>query len=86
MCSNLKDSCSLLNSTTCSAIYSLRGDDYLAEQVVDFISDYESFKLEHKVHDRRAYLYGVQIVLDLFHELNGFNFGLENIIAEKINI
>ncbi len=67
-------------------IYSLRGDDYLAEQVVDFISDYESFKLEHKVDDRRAYLYGVKIVLDLFHDLEGFNFGLENILAEKINI
>ena len=67
-------------------IYSLRGDDYLAEQVVDFISEHESFKLEHKVDNRRAYLYGVKIVLDLFHELEGFNFGLENIIAEKINI
>ena len=67
-------------------IYSLRGEDYLAEQVVDFISEHESFKLEHKVDDRRAYLYGFKIVLDLFHELEGFNFGLENIIAEKINI
>ena len=67
-------------------IHSLRGDDYLAEQVVDFISEHESFKLEHKVDNRRAYLYGVKIVLDLFHELEGFNFGLENIIAEKINI
>ncbi len=67
-------------------IHSLRGEEYIAEQVVEFRSEHESFKLEHKVDDRRAYLYGIKIVLDLFDELEGFNFGLENIIAKKINI
>ena len=67
-------------------IYSLRGDEYLAEQIVNFANDYESFHLEHKVNDRRAYLYGMKIVLDQYNELNGFNLGLENIIADKIKI
>ena len=67
-------------------IYSLRGDEYLAEQIVNFVDDYESFHLEHKVNDRRAYIYGMKIVLDQFNELEGFNLGLENIIADKIKI
>ena len=64
----------------------MRGDEYLAEQIVNFVDDYESFHLEHKVNDRRAYLYGMKIVLDQYNELNGFNLGLENIIADKIKI
>ena len=67
-------------------IYSLRDDIFLAEQEVDFENEYESFNLDHKVNDRRAYLYGVKVVLDLYDDLQGFNLGLENLIAKKINI
>ena len=31
-------------------------------------------------------LQGVKVVLDLYHDLEGFNLGLENLIAKKINI
>ena len=67
-------------------IYSLRDDIFLAEQEVDFKNEYESFNLDHKVNDRRAYLYGVKVVLDLYDDLQGFSLGLENLIAKKINI
>jgi len=67
-------------------IYSLRDDKFLAEQEIDFINEYESFNLDHKVNDRKAYLYGVKVVLDLYNDLEGFNLGLENLIAKKINI
>ena len=67
-------------------IYSLRDDVFLAEQEVDFENEFESFNLDHKVNDRKAYLYGVKVVLDLYNDLQGFSLGLENLIAKKINI
>ena len=75
-----------INNMNNKNIFSIRDDKYLAEQEVDFINEYESFTLDHKVNDRRAYLYGVKVVLDLYHNLEGFNLGLENLIAKKINI
>ena len=75
-----------MNNVNKKNIYSLRDDKFLAEQEVDFLNEYESFNLEHKVYDRKAYLYGVKVVLDLYHDLEGFNLGLENLIAKKINI
>ena len=67
-------------------IYSLRDDVFLAEQEVDFENEFESFNLNHKVNDRKAYLNGLKIVLDLYNDLQGFSLGLENLIAKKINI
>ena len=67
-------------------IYSLRDDVFLAEQEVDFENEFESINLDHKVNDRKAYLYGVKVVLDLYNDLQGFSLGLENLIAKKINI
>ena len=67
-------------------IYSLRDDVFLAEQEVDFENEFESLNLDHKVNDRKAYLYGVKVVLDLYNDLQGFSLGLENLIAKKINI
>ena len=67
-------------------IYSLRDDVFLAEQEVDFENEFESFNLDHKVNDRKAYLYGVKVVLDLYNDVQGFSLGLENLIAKKINI
>ena len=75
-----------INNVNNKNIFSLRDDKFLAEQEVDFVNEYESFNLDHKVYDRKAYLYGVKVVLDLYNDLEGFNFGLENLIAEKINI
>ena len=75
-----------INNVKNKNIYSLRDDKFLAEQEVDFLNEYESFNLDHKVYDRKAYLYGVKVVLDLYHDLEGFNLGLENLIAKKINI
>ena len=75
-----------INNMNNKNIYSLRDDKFLAEQEVDFLNEYESFNLDHKVNDRKAYLYGVKVVLDLYHDLEGFNLGLENLIAKKINI
>ena len=74
------------NNVNNKNIYSLRDDKYLAEQEINFINEYESFILDHNVNDRKAYLYGVKVVLDLYNDLEGFNLGLENLIAKKINI
>ena len=75
-----------INNVNNINIYSLRDDKFLAEQEVEFVNEYESFNLNHKVYDRKAYLYGVKVVLDLYNDLEGFNLGLENIIAKKIKI
>ena len=75
-----------INNVNNKNIYSLRGDKFVAEQEIDFVNEYESFILNHKVNDRRAYLYGVKVVLDLYNDMEGFNLGLENLIAKKINI
>ena len=75
-----------INNVNNKNIFSLRDDKFLAEQEVNFVNEYESFNLDHKVYDRKAYLYGVKVVLDLYNDLEGFNLGLENLIAKKINI
>ena len=75
-----------VNNLSNKNIYSLRDDKFLAEQEVDFVNAYESFNLDHKVNDRKAYLFGIKVVLDLYNEIEGFNLGLENLIAKKINI
>ena len=75
-----------INNVNNKNIYSLRGDKFVAEQEIDFVNEYESFILNHKVNDRRAYLYGVKVVLDLYNDMEGFNLGLENLLAKKINI
>jgi len=75
-----------INNVNNKNVFSLRDDKFLAEQEVDFVNEYESFNLDHKVYDRKAYLYGIEVVLDLYNDLDGFNLGLENLIAKKINI
>ena len=67
-------------------IYSERGEEFLAEQVVDFKSEYETFSLEHIVNDRSAYLYGISLVFDEIDNLSNFTIGLETILAQKISI
>ena len=58
----------------------------LAEQVVNFTSEYETFSLEHVVNDRSAYLYGISLVFDEIENLSKFTLGLETILAQKISI
>ena len=67
-------------------IYSERGEEFLAEQIVNFESEYESISLEHIVNDRSAYLYGVSLVFDEIDNLSNFTHGLETILAQKISI
>ena len=75
-----------INNVNNKNIYSLRDNKFLAEQEVEFVNEYESFNLSHKVYDRKSYLYGVKVVLDLYNDLEGFNLGLENLIVKKIKI
>ena len=67
-------------------IYSERGEEFLAEQIVNFESEYETFSIEHIVNDRSAYLYGVSLVFDEIENLSNFTLGLETILAKKISI
>ena len=67
-------------------IYSERGEEFLAEQIVNFETEYETISLEHIVNDRSAYLYGVSLVFDEIDNLNNFTHGLETILAQKISI
>ena len=67
-------------------IYSVRGEDFLAEQIVKFESKYETFSMEHIVNDRSAYLYGISLVFDEIKNLSKFTLGLETILAQKISI
>ena len=67
-------------------IYSERGEEFLAEQIVNFETEYETISLEHIVNDRSAYLYGISLVFDEIDNLNNFTHGLETILAQKISI
>ena len=84
--SDLEGKYSDVNKVNNKNIYSIRGDEYLAEQIVNFENEFESFHLEHKVNDRRAYLYGMKVVLDQYKVIEGFNLGLEKILTDQINI
>lgn len=74
------------NSINGINIYSERGEEFLAEQVVNLTSEYETFSLEHIVNDRAAYLYGISLVFDEIENLSKFTLGLETILAQKISI
>ena len=67
-------------------IKSLRGDEYLAEQLVYFQNKDEKFSMGHVVDDRTAYLNGIGYLLNVHHELKGFHYGLESIMSERFNI
>ena len=67
-------------------IKSLRGDEYLAEQLVYFQNKDEKFSMGHVVDDRTAYLNGIGYLLNVHNELKGFHYGLESIMAERFNI
>jgi len=66
-------------------IYSLRSDDYLAEQEVVFSNTFEEFILDHKVNDRKAYLTGIEIVLREMENVNSYVYGLETLMKEAMD-
>ena len=67
-------------------IMSLRDDKYMAEQEVLFSNEFEHLNSEHIVNDRRAYLFGVKLVLDNVDNFKGFVYGLETILDRNISI
>ena len=67
-------------------IYSLRSDEYLAEQEVVFSKNHEEFILEHKVFDRKAYLSGFQLVLQEMEQQDSYIHGLENLLNKSMDI
>ena len=66
-------------------IYSLRSDDYLAEQEVVFSNIFEEFILDHKVNDRKAYLTGIEIVLREMENINSYIYGLETLMKKVMD-
>ena len=67
-------------------IMSLRDDKYMAEQEVLFSNEFEHLNSEHVVNDRRAYLFGVKLVLDNVDNFKDFVYGLETILDRNISI
>ena len=61
-------------------------DEFLAEQIVNMSNEYEIFNTEHIVHDRKAYLSGINLVLDSLEDLAGYYFGLESILKNRFKI
>ena len=49
-------------------------------------NEYEIFNTEHIVHDRKAYLSGINLVLDSLEDLAGYYFGLESILKNRFKI
>tara|TARA_B100000427_G_scaffold180981_1_gene150484 strand:- start:9 stop:713 length:705 start_codon:yes stop_codon:yes gene_type:complete len=72
-----------LNSQENIQINSIRSDDVLAEQIVSFKNEFEIFNTEHIVTDRKAYLTGLNLVLDKLESLNGYYHGLEKILNKR---
>ncbi len=46
----------------------------------------EIFITEHIVKDRKAYLSGINLVLDNLPSLDGYYFGLESILKDRFKI
>ena len=64
-------------------IKSIRNDDVLAEQIVSFNNEFEKFNTEHIVTDRKAYLTGLNLILERLELLNGYYHGLEKILNKR---
>tara|TARA_B100000700_G_scaffold324994_1_gene432567 strand:+ start:1 stop:702 length:702 start_codon:yes stop_codon:yes gene_type:complete len=65
-------------------IDSIRSDEYMAEQIVSFKNENEELNIEHIVTDRKAYLTGINLVLNTLSSMKGYYFGLEKILENKI--
>lgn len=80
------DTGNILNIINNVQIESLRSDDYLAEQIVNMSNENETFSIEHIVKDRKAYISGINLLLNNLENLNGFYFGLESILKDRFKI
>ncbi len=67
-------------------IESIRSDIFLAEQIVNMSNEHEMFNTEHIVKDRKAYISGINLVLENLEKLDGYYFGLESIIKDRFKI
>ena len=83
---NDNDTSNTFNIINNVQIESIRSDEYLAEQIVNMSNEHEIFNTEHIVKDRKAYLSGINLVLENLEKLNGFYFGLESIIKDRFKI
>ena len=68
------------------SIKSIRSHEYMAEQIVNFENEHENLIIEHVVNDRKAYLAGINLVLDSLGKMSGFYFGLESILKNRFKI
>ena len=76
----------ILNIINNIQIESIRSDEYLAEQIVNMSNESEIFITEHIVKDRKAYLSGINLVLNNLSILDGYYFGLESILKDRFKI
>ena len=83
---NEQKSENIINVINNIKIESIRSDEFLAEQIVNMSNEYEIFNTEHIVHDRKAYLSGINLVLDSLEDLDGYYFGLESILKNRFKI
>ena len=74
------------NNINDKMIMSLRDDIFMAEQEVLFSNEFEHLNSEHIINDRRAYLFGVKLLLDNIDNFQGFVYGLETILNKNISI
>ncbi len=80
------DTENILNIINNIQIESIRSDEFLAEQIVNMSNESEIFITEHIVKDRKAYLSGINLVLDNLPSLDGYYFGLESILKDRFKI
>ncbi len=76
----------IINIVNNIKIESIRSDEFLAEQNVNMSNEYEIFNTEHIVNDRKAYISGINLVLDSVDNLDGYYFGLESILKNRFKI
>ena len=80
------DTENILNIINNIQIESIRSDEFLAEQIVNMSNESEVFITEHIVKDRKAYISGINLVLDNLPSLDGYYFGLESILKDRFKI
>ena len=68
------------------SVKSIRSQEYMAEQIVNFENEHENLIIEHIVNDRKAYLDGINLVLDSLSKMSGFYYGLESILKNRFKI
>ncbi len=75
-----------VSNSKIKSVKSIRSQEYMAEQIVNFENEHENFIIEHIVNDRKAYLDGINLVLDSLSKMSGFYYGLESILKNRFKI